>query len=331
MSHVDDGTLHAYLDGELAPVERERVKGHLAACQGCRGRLAEEQAIIERAGRLLDLAAPATSAVAPPLHTLRRRPAWWQLRRPLAWAATVVLAVGLGWFLRGGTVGVSEQPVEARPEAAPVAKSVGQAAAGEPIREPLSAAVPVRPAQVPSTGPEAAADRVVPPASPPPVAAKLAPSRQNEPVAAAVQAGSVESMPTADEEASARSDRARLPSTWTLVDSATASDVLGRVPATIPGRPVRALRRGPGAIPQIAVEQDMGGGVFVVLIEQAAQGPSEGARREQVGRDANQGVVLRGQAQPASERLARFVGPLRVEIAGPLPADSLTQLLELVR
>ena len=31
------------------------------------------------------------------------------------------------------------------------------------------------------------------------------------------------------------------------------------------------------------------------------------------------------------ERLARFVGPLRVEIAGPLGTDSLSKLLELVK
>jgi hypothetical protein len=32
----------------------------------------------------------------------------------------------------------------------------------------------------------------------------------------------------------------------------------------------------------------------------------------------------------ANERLARFVGGLRVEISGPLPADSLSKLLELI-
>ena len=53
MSHVDEGTLHAYLDGELAPVERERVDTHLKGCPACQARLAEERAILERASRLL--------------------------------------------------------------------------------------------------------------------------------------------------------------------------------------------------------------------------------------------------------------------------------------
>src|SRR5207244_2498041 len=50
MSHVDDGTLHAYLDGELSPAEVQGVEAHLAQCPACRGRLDEERALITRAG-----------------------------------------------------------------------------------------------------------------------------------------------------------------------------------------------------------------------------------------------------------------------------------------
>src|SRR5258707_3012558 len=100
MSHVDEGTLHAYLDGELTPVERERVDTHLKGCPACQARLAEEQAILERASRLLGLAAPPERAM-PPLAQLHRPPVIWRLRRPLAWAATLILAVGLGWYVRG--------------------------------------------------------------------------------------------------------------------------------------------------------------------------------------------------------------------------------------
>jgi len=42
MSHVDEGLLHAYLDGELTPVERARVDDHLAGCLACRTRLDED-------------------------------------------------------------------------------------------------------------------------------------------------------------------------------------------------------------------------------------------------------------------------------------------------
>ena len=104
MSHVDDGTLHAYLDGELSPTEAQGVEAHLAQCPGCRGRLEEERALITRAGELLALAAPPDRAL-PPFRAGDLKPPprlWWQVRQPLAWAATVVLALGIGTYLGNG-------------------------------------------------------------------------------------------------------------------------------------------------------------------------------------------------------------------------------------
>ena len=99
MSHVDDGVLHAYLDGELPPAERARLEAHVAECAACRTRLEEERALVERASGLLGLAQPPERA-APPLHQLQRRRGS-RLRVPLAWAASVVLAVGLGYYIGG--------------------------------------------------------------------------------------------------------------------------------------------------------------------------------------------------------------------------------------
>src|SRR5437879_7810887 len=46
MSHVDEGTLHAYLDGELPSAERATLEAHLEGCATCRplcrGQLAVE-------------------------------------------------------------------------------------------------------------------------------------------------------------------------------------------------------------------------------------------------------------------------------------------------
>src|SRR5947199_2189593 len=100
MSHVDDGTLHTYLDGELAPAEARGVDAHFAQCPACRERLEQERALIARAGELLALAAPPDRELPPwrpgdakPLERL-----WWQVRLPLAWAATIVLALGIGTY-----------------------------------------------------------------------------------------------------------------------------------------------------------------------------------------------------------------------------------------
>ena len=100
MSHVDDGTLHAYLDGELSPPEAQSVEAHVAQCPACRTRLEEERALITRAGELLARATPPDRElrlfrpgdVKPPVRL------WWQVRLPLAWAATVALALGIGTF-----------------------------------------------------------------------------------------------------------------------------------------------------------------------------------------------------------------------------------------
>lgn len=118
MPHLSDGELHAYLDGALEQLERgasERIREHLEQCAGCRSRLDEERVLHERADALLAGAAPARVAV-PSFEELRRRaqdgsptpdvnaprsarpwtPPWG-----LAWAATLVLALGVGWASRG--------------------------------------------------------------------------------------------------------------------------------------------------------------------------------------------------------------------------------------
>jgi hypothetical protein len=103
MSHVDDGILHAYLDGELSPVERSRVEAHLAECDSCRERRDEERGLIERADRLLGLAALPSGHVNRPAPQIaaRRRPRYLMSG---AWAASIAAAFLVGWLLRPAPV-----------------------------------------------------------------------------------------------------------------------------------------------------------------------------------------------------------------------------------
>lgn len=103
MSHVDDGTLHAYLDGELSPPEAQAVEAHVAQCPACRTRLEEERALIARAGELLARAAPPDRELPPFRPGDVKPPArlWWQVRTPVAWAATIALALGIGTYVGG--------------------------------------------------------------------------------------------------------------------------------------------------------------------------------------------------------------------------------------
>ena len=67
MSHIDEGRLHAWLDGALGPEsgpEGAAMDQHLATCDECRMRLEEASAVRERA----------RSVLASADHSLREAP-----------------------------------------------------------------------------------------------------------------------------------------------------------------------------------------------------------------------------------------------------------------
>src|SRR6476659_5831473 len=96
--HADEGTLHSWLDGELSPAEVTELERHLSVCAPCRAQLAEARSFMTEADELviaLDNVAPSTRTVRPPAASRRWRPRM----ATLAWAATIVVAVGLGYSL----------------------------------------------------------------------------------------------------------------------------------------------------------------------------------------------------------------------------------------
>ncbi|MFH1763979.1 MAG: hypothetical protein ABIF09_07300 [Gemmatimonadota bacterium] len=124
MRHVTDGELHAFLDGalDLLPENRgEEVRDHLSVCPVCSERLQDEEALRTQAENILG--DPDFGGVAlPTFEELRERaeaPGSIPTRLagepeamihyrgpirglPLAWAATIILALGVGWM--GGQV-----------------------------------------------------------------------------------------------------------------------------------------------------------------------------------------------------------------------------------
>lgn len=94
MSHLESGTIHALLDGEIPSSELGPIQVHLAACAECRAQLEAERLLLAESDGLIEvLELPA--ATIPALQPRRR----WA--RGLAWAASLVAAVGLGWLGRG--------------------------------------------------------------------------------------------------------------------------------------------------------------------------------------------------------------------------------------
>jgi hypothetical protein len=53
MQHLDEGTIHAWLDGELPLEERSAVEAHVASCDACKAAVAEARGFIAASSRIL--------------------------------------------------------------------------------------------------------------------------------------------------------------------------------------------------------------------------------------------------------------------------------------
>ena len=129
MSHLDEGTLHALLDGELELAEVREIQTHLGTCAACDSRLQDVKQFLAEADRLVgaletpsgstrpryEPAPPPNSAVPPPQRELppwepapelllpdsvekleRRR---WA--RTFRWAAMILVIFGVGRVIKG--------------------------------------------------------------------------------------------------------------------------------------------------------------------------------------------------------------------------------------
>ncbi len=141
--HIDEGTLHAWLDGALSPDESARVEAHVVSCAACSAAAAEARGLVAAASRILTALDDVPGGVAP-ARTLsdRRHRLWtgWPLR-----AAAGVLFVVAGSLAVLQQMGTEHRAVAPPPSASPV--------------------------------------QVAPPASPPVVEMKKAPARKQRPVA----------------------------------------------------------------------------------------------------------------------------------------------------
>src|SRR6266700_1307665 len=263
MSHVDEGTLHAYLDGELPSGDRATLEAHVAQCATCRTALADERALRDRASAVLGRARPLERPT-PPFEQIRRTPARrpWHVRMPFAWAASIVLALGVGYLLRGPgreSAADKQQPI-----------------AAEPIAQPIVIAEN-RSARAPAPSREKATTRRPPPAPAP-----------------------ADEIGRASEQSKTRADLAA--STVAVTESARE-----RTPDSL-ARDQSPVFRLDGVV---VGEQARDSATVIQIFQRPASAAGAKAVR--------------------SDRLARFIGGLRVEIAGPVSLDSLNRLLNQVQ
>jgi hypothetical protein len=318
MSHVDEGTLHSYLDGELSPDERQAVENHLSQCAPCSASLAEEQALRERASAVLGAARPLERPM-PPFEQLRRtsKPSPWRVRRSIAWAASIVLAIGIGYSVRGvsSREAADTYALYDRPDA-PAAQTQPATAERErktrpPARRPTPAPVPnevtlqQKPERVDSLSQLSASSGQA--AAPVPGVSR---------VAAAAGEREDEIRPALN----AAKARADVAGSLVVINRQMARALLGEEPVGLPGLTPRSFRRTPDGT--VVVEQALDPSTFIQIFQRPASPASL----------ADSGAAYtRGFAFARTDRLlARYVGRLRVEIAGPVSTDSLNKLLQQV-
>jgi hypothetical protein len=185
MSHLDEGTLHALLDGELEMSEMAEIQAHLGSCAACGSRLREVKQFLMEADRLVAEVQVETRGRAPiELPRRERQPETSPFREPhdpwegapvllipdnpdpgelsrrwlkrLAWAASLLVIVGAGYLgiqvRRGGAVPYLNDaaPVASKPAAAPAPASSTLAATGSDSgRAGAAARKPAKPATAP--------------------------------------------------------------------------------------------------------------------------------------------------------------------------------------
>ena len=101
MRHIPEDELHAYLDQALSRTQCVEIESHLADCPPCRATRDGIAALRDRTTALLARLAP-PPAIPPAFDRLRRHAAEVETRRRrrihvVAWAASLVAAVGIGW------------------------------------------------------------------------------------------------------------------------------------------------------------------------------------------------------------------------------------------
>jgi len=348
MPHLDDGQIAEWIDAADRPhgqTAHDEVADHLRQCTVCRERVEEARAIAQRARAILGAAAPAVTDVPPFDVVLARagriparrttRPTW----RWLAWAATVVIAGGLGWYVRGAELQQSMHQAQAptsvaridsaAPLAAAPAEQTGRGAVGGVAPAPtIEGRTTVAPAPARQEAKQARADR---PAAAAKVASQEADALVRDTAARGAAAGVVAAPPTVAAPSPSRNavepvaaeERA---AEWLVITRDAAERVLGGPVATVPGLPVTRYEV---LILEsvVRVLQVLPSGAQLELLEAAA--PKSEPLAAYAGREREQGRTAFRLVAAAQDTVT--LDGVRVTVRAAVTPDSLKVLMGKVR
>lgn len=315
--HVPDTELHAYLDQALSRSQCVEIERHLAECPVCRAERDGIAALRDRTTALLAAAAPRMLRPRPyaqlAAEHLQRATASHRRVRNLAWAASLVAAVGLGWGLSHWSRGLPQSGTPdlagtgAAPHLNPWTGTIPGAVTGRPVA-PVRLATAAR-----GTRPGAA------PAAPAVASAPgtVAPPRPSASELAAVGGTAAASEPVLD-------------GVWRTVTYAPGaegqSDWMPRVDG-VPVVQVKVRQAPQGGRPITLVTQQLASGEMISTVE----GPSvevAALLSRQSGQSASaelQDMELKPAAgdSAAARRAAPTGGPRTLAVFGSAPSDSL--------
>ena len=126
MRHPDEGTIHAWLDGQLPAEEASELEAHATACADCAAAIAEARGLVAASSRIVSSLDIVPGGVIP-VRTPVKRP--WYLTTQVRAAAAVLFVAGASFVLTRGSDSTDFE--EASRQAAPF--SLESPAASAPV------------------------------------------------------------------------------------------------------------------------------------------------------------------------------------------------------
>ncbi|HYC33942.1 MAG TPA: zf-HC2 domain-containing protein [Gemmatimonadales bacterium] len=332
MRHIPEDELHAYLDQGLSRTQCVEIESHLADCVVCRASRDRIAALRDRTTALLARLAPPLR-VPPAFDSVRRRAAEHETARRrrmhvMAWAASLVLAVGAGWtgssLLTAEREGVAAHPAVRAPAAqpTPVAVSPHAPAASVAAAGPARESAPVKRAAAPARASTPAAPAVA-------VAGSTAASKDS---ARAAMLAVLDPAP-AVELTQLDPPGQQFDGMWRTMSWDGAQAAAGRQLPHIDGLPVVKVQVQTGdqdSRPVMVVAQQLSSGQVIQTIEGPAAGVSQLLAKRNMadpdGRALTPADSL-GRALAGDQAMAMQLGDRMLAITGALPSDSLRAMI----